>query len=95
MSYLPVNIHNSTDYPCKGTVTYHTDKKLCTDEDYSIEPHGDWEGTSRGVCLIRVITGTLSINDVSVDLIPYDGVGTRSNFVVTETGASRYAILPA
>lgn len=57
-AYPLAEIKNNTEYTVSGTVEYAS--AFCSNDRYSVGPGGTWRASSRGVCLITGITGSLS-----------------------------------
>jgi len=87
VSYPNVHIKNSTKYDVKGNVVYNT--FVCRDDVYYANPLSDWTAGSRGVCLVKEISGELSVEGKWIRATSYNSSGTSySEFAVIQTKAN-------
>lgn len=93
MGYPVVKITNNTSYEAYGTVTYPS--IFCSNDDYTVEANSTWSASSRGVCLVSLITGVLRGPDGPISVAPFNpGVGTsQSEFAIGGSGDG-YSIYP-
>jgi len=83
--YPLVSVSNSVEYIVSGTVHYSS--WLCSDDDFDITPNTAWAASSRGACLIKEITATVTTPDGDIDATPYTSSGTSySQFAVINHG---------
>ena len=83
MAYPKVNIVNSTTYKVKGTVSY----VACKHQDYDLQgiPGDSWTAPKRGVCLLKEITATVTVDHKDIVATPY--------IVSFATSYSKFAVI--
>lgn len=91
MAYPYVNIFDSTAYNAWGTVSYLT--AFCSNDDYSVTPNTAWQASSRGTCLVTMITATVRTPAGDIVATPYTSSGTSySQFAIIQTGPSSFEV---
>jgi hypothetical protein len=84
-AYPLVNIHNSTNYIARGTVSYMS--AFCSNDDYVVTPNTTWTASSRGVCLVTGINANVQTPNGTFVASPYDSSGTSySTYAIISTG---------
>jgi hypothetical protein len=91
MGYPYVNILSSINYNASGTVSYAS--IFCSNDDYSVSAHTDWQATSRGVCLVTEITATVDTPNGRIQATPYTSSGTSyALFAIVQTSPNAFAV---
>jgi hypothetical protein len=94
-SYPVAEIRNNSPYPVSGTVEYVS--ALCSNDRYSVGAGQIWRAGSRGLCLIRNITGafpggTPPRNGETMQVASYTSSGTSYAVFRIEAFGDRYRI---
>ncbi len=83
-AYPKVNIKNSTPFSVQGKVSYNSG--LCKDDNYGMGPWKEWTANSRGACLVKQITASISTPQGAKAAKAYTSSGTSySQFVIVQT----------
>jgi hypothetical protein len=89
--YELVQVVNSTNYPARGKVEYLT--KLCSDDEYTVNPFSTWTANHRGVCLVTKISALLAAPSGPIEATPYTSSGTGySQFAVIQWGSNSFRV---
>jgi hypothetical protein len=85
--YSAVSIVNSSDQVVSGTVNY----PLCSNDNFTIKPRGNWHGPGRGACLITEISAFVGPDHVRAQ--PYESSGTGySTFAIIHLNNGEYQV---
>jgi len=91
MSYPLVKIVNSTPYAVDGKVVYCS--AFCSDDDYQIDSFSSWEAESRGVCLVKKVSASISKDGKHFQAKEYTSSGTSySQFAIIQLGEEEFAV---
>jgi hypothetical protein len=91
MAYPLVEIANSTNYICTGTVHYAS--IFCSNDGYTVTPNTTWKASGRGVCLVTEISATVKTPSGNIVATPYTSSGTSySQFAIIQTGPNSFEV---